>query len=272
MASKSYTRKDAAHYASQRLALKGCVLAGVPVRTAARRCAIPYSTAWLWVAQDGLRKADRAADAAGEARPEIGDWAKPGRGRAKAGQTGLPPADYPELKGVSGRKRLTALGELASTARMRAVAAIEEGCITFAMSALREAQRLDRAWRTLRDWLEMYPEAEAETVDADDWRAEVDEMMRAAEDGREPVYAPRPPLDPEEQAIWDAVYAAEAEDLARTGMTREDFTDEEFVLRELALAQEVWRIRDAQARWRVLPGRTPPPIVVRLPERWREGK
>src|SRR5690606_795907 len=142
------------------------------------------STAWLWVAQDGLRKVDRAADEAGEARPEIGDWAKPGRRRAKAAEDDLPPADYPELKGLGGRKRLTVLHGLANTARMRAVAAIEEGCITFAMASLREAQRLERAWRTLRDWLEMYPEAEDEIVDVEDdeFLDEIEEILRAKDE------------------------------------------------------------------------------------------
>lgn len=266
MTTKTYTRKDPSHYAAQRTALKGCVLAGVPVRAAARRFDIPYSTARLWVAQDGLRRVDQAADAAGEARPAVGSWAKPGRGRErqKAGQTGLPRADYPELKGVSGRKRLTALGTLASTARMRAVAAIEEGCITYAMASLREAQRLDRAWRTLRDWLEMYPEAEEEV---DDWRARALAELEALEDcetmmAREAERGGPAPKSPQQLADAPLYAAVEAAFAAQPGWTEAERSDA-----ELDIFLEVHRLKEARTRWHSLPGRGEMPIVVNLPAR-----
>jgi hypothetical protein len=131
------------------------------------------------VAQDGLSKCDRAADEAGEPRPAVGNWAKPGRGRPAAEADGLPPADYPELKGLSPRKRLMKLGEMAGHLEMRAVAAIEEGAVGYALSTLREAERLRRVWRVLRDWLEQYPEPEA--GDADVYYDEVIEEIEAAQ-------------------------------------------------------------------------------------------
>ncbi len=272
----TYDRKSPADYAAQRLALRLKVQDGAPIETAARVLNLPRSTARLWAAQDGLRVKDRAADEAGQVRPPVGRWAREGRGAVRARPApeetgdGLPPADYPELKGLAPRARLMALSRLADVADDRALAAIEEGCITFGLACLREAQRLRRAWRALRDGLERYPEPDA--IDENDWRVMIAEELRALEEGREPV---RPPPRPKTQEdlvsdeIWAAIRAAEAEDLARLGLTRADISDEAHALRQLDLGLEHRRMMEARARWMSLPGRAPPPIVVRLPDRRR---
>lgn len=267
----TYDRKSPAEYAAQRLALRLKVQEGAPLESAARVLNLPRSTARLWAAQDGFRAKDRAADDAGAARPETGDWAKAGRGRKapEPDEGDLPPADYPELKDLTGRGRLAALRGLSDTARMRAVAAIEEGCITFAMASLREAQRLERAARTLRAWLADYPEDEGAEIDADDWRDEFEEMLRAEEEGRAPVLPPHAPPAPEALEIWAAIQAAEDEDLAQLGLTREDFPDDEIVQRELQLAEVFARMVEQRRKWMSLPGRVAVPVVVCLPERWR---
>ena len=278
MAICPYERKDPVIYAAQRHPLGVRVRDGMPVRAAARVLNIPYSTAWRWVALDGLRRADRAADEAGVPRPPVGRWARDTRKALKARPSpeetgdGLPPSDYPELKGLAPRARLAALGPLADLAEARALAAIEEGCITLGLASLREGQRLRRAWRALREGPDQDPELEAADEGEQDWRAGVAEELRALAEGREPV---RPPPRPKTEAdivsdeIWAAIHAAEAEDLARRGVTRADIDDEAHAFRQLDLLQEHQRLMRARARWMSLPGRTPPVIVVRLPERRR---
>ena len=271
----TYERLNPEDYAARRLALRLKVQEGAPVESAARVLNIPRSTARLWAAQDGFRRKDLVADEAGAARPEMGDWAKPGRGKPRAddlAEDGLPAADYPQLRGLSPRQRLSALSRLAETAEMRAVAAIEEGCIGYGLAALSEARRLRRTWRLLQGWLERYPEPEPEDT-YDDWDEFVEEII-AAEEGRDPVYREAPPLTQAQLAekaideeIWAAILAVEEENLAALGKTRTDFPEEEVVARELQLAAEFWRLREARERWMSLPGRAPPEIVVRLPER-----
>lgn len=276
MANSAYVRKDPVIYAAQRLALGVRVRDGMAVRAAARFLNIPYSTAWLWVAQDGLRQADLAAEAAGAPRPPLGNWAQPGRGRkhvAQAEDGDLPPADYPELKGLPARARLHKLSELAFAAQMRAISAIEEGCIGFALSSMREAQKLSRAWRAMQDWLEKYPEApDEDEADPDqDWKFELAEEMQAKAEGREPVYAPPRPEEAAREArdkdIWAAIREAETADLAQLGLTAEDMTDREFALRELDLAGEFKRLQREREKWLALPGRGAPPVRVMLPPR-----
>ena len=276
MAKGGYERKDPVVYAAQRRELGVRVREGQAIRVAARFLNIPYSTASLWAAQDGLRRADRAADAAGEARPPMGDWARPGRGCALAAlaaeEESLPPADYPELKGLKGRVRLTKLSELSAFHRMRAVAAIEEGCIGLAMTSLREAQRLQRAWRTLRDWLEIHPEPYE--APAQGWREEWDELMRAEEEGREPVFKPRTPEQQARDAIRNEIYKAidDARDAERLAyhagreLTEEEVSEDRlFTLSDdIACADRLMAERE---KWMSLPGRAPPPLVVHLPPR-----
>jgi len=256
----TYTRKDPSHYAAQRLALGVRVRDGMAVRAAARFLNIPYSTASLWAAQDGFRQADLAAEAAGAARPGLGNWAKPGRGRrvpAAQDESGLPPTEYPELKALTGRKKLEKLWELKRFARMRAVAAIEEGCIAYGLAALREAQRLERAWRALRDWLEDYPDPEDAAPQVPAW-----EFVEGDE-------APPDPRTPDEIAleaeIWQAVEAADAGEKAALGLTETDFGETEWVNRLMDKVQEAERIKTERQKHLSLPGRTPPPIRVHLP-------
>lgn len=276
MPKKTYARKDPAAYAAQRLALGVRVRDGMAVRAAARFLKIPYSTAWLWVAQDGLRQGDLAAEEAGAPRPPIGAWAKPGRGR-KAPETEaglLPPADYPELKGLSGSDRLTKLHGLALTARMRAVAAIEEGCIDYALGALREADKLSRAWRALGDWMERYPDMEAPEEDPDDWRMHIAReiaQIEARERGEElPPEPPSPPREKTPEELLEdearaAVAAAREEEIAREGpLSEEEWA--KVMIEDAVLARQIaW----GRAKWFALPGRTPPPIRVQLPPRRR---
>ena len=198
----------------------------------------------------------------------MGAWARPGRKRKAAApeeeaELILPPPEYPELKDLPPGKRLTALAGLASAARKRAVAATEEGCIAFAMSNLREAQRLDGAWRTLRDWLEIQPAPEE-----DDWRSKAIAELEALEDiemlmAREAaglVEAPaKTAAQIEEAELVAAVRAAFA---AQPGWTEAESIDA-----ELGIFMEVMRLKEERKKWLCLPGRTPPPIVVHLPPR-----
>ena len=66
-----------------------------------------------------------------------------------------------------------------------------------------------------------------------------------------------------------AICAAEEEDLARLGLTRSDFSQEEYVTRQRDLMREAFRMMRVREKWLALPGRTLPPIKVQLPERRR---
>ena len=266
-----YQRKDPAIYAAQRLAFGLRVREGMAIRSAARGLGIPVSTASLWAAQDGLRRKDLEAKDAGAGRPPVGAWARAGRGRrvrsAARGEAGLPAAEYPELQGLSGGRRLETLWELKRRARMRAVSAIEEGCISYGLAALREAQRLERAWRTLRDWLEDYPDPEDMAPDVPHWQR--DEEALAFMEGREFV---RPPMTPEQEAeaakrseVWHAVCAADEAEMEALGLSPDALDETEAANRLVDMVQEAERIKAERQKYLCLPGRTPPPIRVRLP-------
>jgi len=266
----TYTRKDPALYAAQRLAFGLRVREGMAIRSAARGLGIPVSTASLWAAQDGLRRKDLEAKDAGAGRPPVGAWARAGRGRAAPAarrQAGQPAAEYPELQGLTGRRKLEKLWELKRGARMRAVAAIEEGCITYGLAALREAQRLERAWRTLRDWLEDYPDPEDAAPDVP--ALQRDEEALAFMEGREFV---RPPMTPEQEAeaakrseVWQAVCAADEAEMEALGLSPDALDQTEGAHRIVAMVQEAERIKAERRKYLSLPGRTPPPIRVHLP-------
>lgn len=251
---KTYQRLKPEDYAARRLALRLKVQEGLPVETAARILNLPRSTARLWAAQDGFRLKDLEAEAAGAARPEVGGWAKTGRRRAAA-QTppaeadeapGLPPAEYPELQGLGPRARLRRLYHLAGQAELRAVSAIEEGCVTYALGALREAQRLRRAWRALNDW-GIGP-------------ADAGEPEGFPEDDR---------TDPQDWAeVFEAIEAVEAAHFARRGLTPEDLPEEDAEQCAIDMLKEAFRQLDIREKWMALPGRTPPPVRVQLPDRW----
>jgi hypothetical protein len=276
---KTYDRHSPVTYATQRAALAGRVRGGETVEAVARELCIPRSTARLWAAQDGFRLKDFEADSNGAPREEPGNWAKPGRkGRrpapaAEPEEEILPPADYPGLKGLSARARLVKLSELAAEAQMRAISAIEEGCIGFALSSMREAQRLSRAWRALQDWLEKYPEAAEgdEAAEQDARRRAILEDLSALVEGRTRERRPRTPeqleADDMRRQIRAAIDAAEAADLERLGLRREDFTPEEWNSRQLDLLQVSIRMEAQWKKWAALPGRGPPQLKVSLPPR-----
>lgn len=284
---KTYPRQSPVTYATRRAALEGRVRGGETVEAVARELCIPRSTARLWAAQGKFRLTDMEADAEGRAAPEAGEWARPDRRRrmkdrararaeAETGEETLPPADYPELRGLSGRRRLETIGRLASAAQLRAIAAIEEGCIGLALGALREAQRLNRIWRVLQDWQEQYPDLDepAGTPEPGDWRAEVAAMRARAEAEErgealppepEPEPAPRAPTaeDRMRDEVWAAVQEAREAEMAQNG----PMEDEAWVMTQIEDAQLVAQILRARAKWLALPGRTPPPVRVVLPPR-----
>ena len=162
----------------------------------ARRMKIAESTLHHWAKEDGFRRKDVKARASLAHGPRL---------------TGK--ADYPELKDMAPRARLERMHELAGEARLRAVAAIEDGYLDYGLKWLREAQKLERAWRALRQYLEDYPPPEE--VGEPDWRTKalwtLDEWVRADEEGREPVCpweTPRTPAEAEEDArLWDIARA-----------------------------------------------------------------
>lgn len=251
---KTYQRLKPEDYAASRLALRLKVKEGLPVETAARILNLPRSTARLWAAQDGFRLKDLEAEAAGAARPEVGGWARPGRRRAAApaqqAETDeapdLPFSDYPELKGLGARARLRRLYHLAGQAELRAVSAIEEGCVTYGLGALREAQRLRRAWRALNDW-------GIDPADADKPEDFPEEGGSGREDWAE---------------VCQAIEAVEAAHLARRGLTKHDLPEEDAEQGTIDILKEAFRQLDLREKWMALPGRTPPPIEVQLPDRW----
>lgn len=217
-----------------------------------RRLQIAPSTIHHWAKADGFRRKDIKARASLSAGPVM-----PGK------------ADYPELKDMGPRARLERLHELAGMARLRAIAAVEEGFVDYGLKWLREAQKLERAWRALRQYLEDYPPPEE--VGEADWRTKalwtLEEWVRADKEGREPVCpweTPRTPAEEEEDAhLWDIARA-------RQPALPEDAPPEAHVEAELDALQEVMRLKQEIKKWRLLPGRGDPPFL-RAADRGRNG-
>lgn len=170
-------------------------------------------------------------------------------------------ADYPELKDMAPRARLERLGELSGEARLRAVAAIEEGYLDYDLKWLREAQKLARGHKALKEHLEDYPPPEDEE---EDWRSraieELDEMVQAEKEGRAPVFPEPTPEELREREgdapIWEAIKAARAENPLPP-----DATEDERVAEGLAELEELFRLRQEVKKWRLFPGRgNPPPL------------
>lgn len=208
-----------------------------------RRLQIAPSTIHHWARADGFRRKDIKARASLLAGPVM-----PGK------------ADYPELKPLAPRARLERLHELSGMARLRAVAAVEEGFVDYGLKWLREAQKLERAWRALRAYLSDYPPPE-EMGEAG-WRTKalwtLEEWVRADEEGREPVCpweTPRTPAEAEEERrLWDIAEA-------RQPPLPEDAPPEAQVAANLDTLQEVMRLKQEIKKWRLLPGRGDPPFL-----------
>lgn len=208
-----------------------------------RRLQIAPSTIHHWAKADGFRRKDIKARASLSAGPVM-----PGK------------ADYPELKPLAPRARLERLQELSGMARLRAIAAVEEGFVDYGLKWLREAQKLERAGRALQAYLEDYPPPEE--VGEPDWRTKalwtLDEWVRADKEGREPVCpweTPRTPAEEEEDArLWDIARA-------RQPALPEDAPPEAQVAAELDALQEVMRLKQEIKKWRLLPGRGDPPFL-----------
>ncbi|MGE6698323.1 hypothetical protein ACQKH5_11570 [Hyphomonas sp. NPDC076900] len=218
-----------------------------------RRLQISPSTIHHWARADGFRRKDIKARASLSAGPVM-----PGK------------ADYPELKEMAPRARLARLHELSGMARLRAIAAVEEGYVEYGLKWLREAQKLGRAWRALREYLENYPPPEEEVNDTLMSRAleMLAEMVQADEEGREPVFRELPPhlqRESEENArIWDAIEDAR---LARMTRERDGRAPDEEELGDDRLhnleedVKEYWRLKGEVKKWRLLPGRGDPPFL-----------
>ena len=208
-----------------------------------RRLQISPSTIHHWAKADGFRRKDIKARASLSAGPVM-----PGK------------ADYPELKELAPRARLERLHELSGMARLRAVAAVEEGYVDYGLKWLREAQKLERAWRALRAYLSDYPPPE-EMGEAD-WRTRalwtLEEWVRADEEGREPVCpweTPRTPAEEEEERrLWEIAEA-------RQMPLPEDAPPEAQVAANLDMLKEVVRLKQEIKKWRLLPGRGDPPFL-----------
>lgn len=262
--------------AASRLA-RGCAVEAV-----ARELCIPRSTARLWAAQDGFRLMDLEAKAAGTEASPPGDWAKPGR-RGRKGENAAPEgeefpySEYPELQALSGSARLSRLHDLARAGEMRTVAAIEAGCLSFAFASLREAQRLRRAWRLLRDWLEKYPEPEA-AGDENDWRAEIQADFERLTTGApaEPVrIVPDEEPSPDDllsRRIWQAIEEARRVEAAELSALWGEEVSPDGLATFPDDVDEYWRLTATYQKYLSLPGRTLPPIQVALPPRRRPGQ
>ncbi|MBA4225777.1 MAG: hypothetical protein C0456_04025 [Hyphomonas sp.] len=216
-----------------------------------RRLKIAPSTIHLWARQDGFRRKDiraRASLAHGPALPDK--------------------ADYPELKELAPRARLERLGELSGEARLRAVAAIEEGYLDYGLKWLREAQKLERGHKALKEHLEHYPPPEEEAGDDLVSRGleALEEMVQAEKEGRAPVFRELTPEQAREAAedgrIWDAIEDARVE---RMTQARDGRAPEEDEMRRDRLhnleedTREYWRLKEEVKKWRLFPGRGDPP-------------
>ncbi len=219
-----------------------------------RRLKISPSTIHHWAREDGFRRKDIKARASLAHGPRL---------------TGK--ADYPELKELSPRARLARLGELSGMAKLRAIAAVEEGYVDYGLKWLREAQKLDRAWRALRDHLEHYPPPEEEEGYGPDdaWREHIEEEIAALEAGEVWVPPPPPPMTPEQLAdkrendlIDEAIEAARVERMIgeRDGQmpTPDEIGDDRMANIDVD-TREYWRLKEEVKKWRLFPGRGDPP-------------
>ena len=218
----------------------------------ARRLKIAPSTIHHWARECGFRKKDiraRASLAAGPALPDR--------------------ADYPELKPLGARAKARRLSELSDMAKLRAVAAIEEGYVSYGLGWLREAQKLDRGWRALNDHLAHYPPPEEED-DEDDWRRgaleALEERVRADKEGREPVFPDPTPEElrerEEDAPIWDAIEAARLERMTGERGGRAPEEEEMRADRRANFSEDIdeyWRLKEERKKWRLFPGRGDPP-------------
>ncbi len=218
----------------------------------ARRMRIAGSTLHHWAKEDGFRRKDVRARASLAHGPRL---------------TGT--ADYPELKEMAPRARLARMQELAGMARLRAVAAIEEGFLDYGLKWLREAQKLERGRKALRDYLADYPPPEEEVEEEDAWD-QLDEDALAEAEGREPERLPPPPpptpREAEEAALGRkidaAIEAARLERMieARGGRmpTASEIGDDR-VANFRADLEEHLRLKEEARKWRLFPGRGDPP-------------
>lgn len=219
----------------------------------AARLQIAQSTIHHWAREDGFRRKDiraRASLAAGPALPDE--------------------ADYPELKALAPRGKARRLSELSDMAKLRAVAAIEEGYLAYGLGWLREAQKLERGWRALNDHQAHYPPPEED--DEDDWRRgaleALEEMVRADKEGREPVFPEPTPEElrerEEDEPIWDAIEAARIERMTGERGGRAPEEEEMRADRRANFSEDIgeyWRLKEERKKWRLFPGRgAPPPI------------
>ncbi|MBY9066509.1 hypothetical protein K1X12_06340 [Hyphomonas sp. WL0036] len=206
-----------------------------------RRLKISPSTIHHWARVDGFRKKDVRARASLAQGPRL------------TGQ-----ADYPELKDLAPRARVARLGELSGMAKLRAIAAIEEGYVDYGLKWLREAQKLERGRQALKAYLEYHPPPEG--VVEDDWRTQaleaLEEMVAADAEGRAPVYANQTPLSAAEKAeedqLWEAARASRAP-------LPEDACSEAIIAEEMEILGEVFRLKEEVKKWRLFPGRGDPP-------------
>lgn len=220
----------------------------------ARRLKIAPSTLHHWAREDGFRRKDVKARASLAHGPRL------------TGQ-----ADYPELKDLSPRARLARLGELAGLARLRAIAAVEEGYVDYGLKWLREAQKLARAGQALKEHLQHYPPPE-EVAEEDYELDQLDELVLAEIEERTPrLIPPPPPPTPEQLAEADEDRRIhEAIETARLERMKEErggqAPTEEEVFEDLranfgADTREYWRLKEAVKKWRLFPGRGDPPPV-----------
>jgi len=219
----------------------------------ARRLKIAPSTIHHWAREDGFRRKDVRARASLAHGPQL---------------TGK--ADYPELKDMAPRARLERLGELSGEARLRAVAAIEEGYLDYGLKWLREAQKLERGYKALKEHLEHYPPPEEFYESEDDaWREHIEDEMAALEAGEVWVPPPLPPQTPKqianarEDALIDAaIEAARIERMTEERDGRAPTPDEigdDRVANFGLDVEEYWRLKEEVKKWRLFPGRGDPP-------------
>ncbi|MFN3610334.1 MAG: hypothetical protein ACK4Y9_14830, partial [Hyphomonas sp.] len=212
---------------------------------------IAPSTIHHWAREDGFRRKDVRARASLAHGPQL---------------TGK--ADYPELKDMAPRARLERLGELSGEARLRAVAAIEEGYLDYGLKWLREAQKLARGLKALKEHLADYPPPEDEE-DGYVWD-QLDEDALAEIEGRTPeILPPPPPPTPREAAdaaedrkIDDAIEAARLERMIeeRDGCTpTPDEMGADRLHNLFEDTREYWRLKEEVKKWRLFPGRGDPP-------------